>query len=317
MKILIYGAGVLGSYLAHELYHGKHSVTMIARGKRFDDLKKHGLVIWHTRQKTKTVDSVQVTDRLNPEDTYDIIFVVMKKSQLSDVLPILAKNTSSKMIVLMGNNSEADKTYANFMRISTAHPMLLYGFLSCAGHRDNEVIHNWHKKNCTVIIGSYLKQDDFEDIMKAAFSQTTLQLDIKPDINAWLKYHSALIAPLCLAIQYEGGASRGLYTSKALKLSIDAVKESIKMFEDRGFYNEPPHLSKETHKTSRKGALILIKIYNIAGQGFLLPEWHTCPTIGFKGYTGAILRHRANWERVSFHTSPCLKITANPHNCRK
>lgn len=40
MKTLVYGAGVLDNFLAHELYRGKHSVTILARGKRYDDLNR-------------------------------------------------------------------------------------------------------------------------------------------------------------------------------------------------------------------------------------------------------------------------------------
>ena len=56
-----------------------------------------------------------------------------------------------------------------------------------------------------------------------------------------LKYHCALVAPICLAIQFENGASKSLRKSKVLSLAIDAVKESIQMFEQQGFQNEAPH----------------------------------------------------------------------------
>lgn len=241
MKILVYGAGVLGSYLAHELYRGNHSVTMLARGKRYDDLKKHGLVIEHIRQKVKTIDHLQVTDSLNPNDVYDIIFVAMQKSQLDKVFPVLAKNTASKKIVLIGNNCEADKTYTDFIQMSDSKPMLLNGFLSCGGHRDGEIIYNWHGDKCNILIGAAKKTDDFENVMSEVFSTTKLQLKIKSDMNSWLKYHCALIAPICLAIQIEGGASKKLRTSEALRLSINAIKESINMFDQMKFIKDPPH----------------------------------------------------------------------------
>ena len=54
MKILVYGAGVLGSYLAHELYKGENKVTLLARGKHYEAIKKNGMVINHIRQKQET-----------------------------------------------------------------------------------------------------------------------------------------------------------------------------------------------------------------------------------------------------------------------
>ena len=34
MKVLVYGAGVIGSYLAHVLYAANHDISMLARGTR-------------------------------------------------------------------------------------------------------------------------------------------------------------------------------------------------------------------------------------------------------------------------------------------
>ena len=36
-----------------------------------------------------------------------------------------------------------------------------------------------------------------------------------------LKYHCALVAPICLAIQFENGASKSLRKSKVLSLAIE------------------------------------------------------------------------------------------------
>ena len=43
MKILIYGAGVLGSYLAHVLVRADNDVTLLARGTRLEELREQGL----------------------------------------------------------------------------------------------------------------------------------------------------------------------------------------------------------------------------------------------------------------------------------
>ena len=45
MKILVIGAGPLGSLLAARLFQGGHNVVLLARGKRIQELKKHGVVL--------------------------------------------------------------------------------------------------------------------------------------------------------------------------------------------------------------------------------------------------------------------------------
>ncbi|WP_342774735.1 ketopantoate reductase family protein [Paenibacillus dokdonensis] len=106
MRILVYGAGVLGSYLAHVLVRGGNEVTVLARGKRAVQLKTNGLVIRHYFQRRNTVDEVNVIQELTTDDLYDLIFVVMKYNDFPSVLSILAENQSSN-IVLVGNNADA------------------------------------------------------------------------------------------------------------------------------------------------------------------------------------------------------------------
>ncbi|GMA63054.1 NAD-dependent epimerase/dehydratase family protein [Alicyclobacillus fastidiosus] len=82
MRILVFGVGVLGSYLVHALLRGGNEVTILARGKRAEQLNKDGLVIRHYFQRKTTVDAVKVINFLQPDDIYDLIFVVMKSLAL-------------------------------------------------------------------------------------------------------------------------------------------------------------------------------------------------------------------------------------------
>ena len=52
MRILIIGAGVLGSNLAHSLKNG-NNVTILAINKTFENLKNNGLIIKHKFGKSR------------------------------------------------------------------------------------------------------------------------------------------------------------------------------------------------------------------------------------------------------------------------
>ena len=43
MKILVYGAGVIGTLYAARLQEGNHRVTVVARGQRLADIRRYGL----------------------------------------------------------------------------------------------------------------------------------------------------------------------------------------------------------------------------------------------------------------------------------
>lgn len=71
MKILVYGAGVLGSYVAHVLHRCGNDVTLLARGKRLNELRESGLVIRHYIQRKTTRDEINLVDNYNKDDIYD------------------------------------------------------------------------------------------------------------------------------------------------------------------------------------------------------------------------------------------------------
>lgn len=106
MKILIIGAGVLGSNLARSLKKG-NDVTILAINKTFETIKKNGLIIKHKFGK-KIVDYFNIIDKLDENDVYDVIFIVAKFSSLDSIVPMI-ENNKSKNKVFVGNNMTAEK----------------------------------------------------------------------------------------------------------------------------------------------------------------------------------------------------------------
>ncbi len=100
MRILIYGAGIQGSYLAHSLMKGDNQVTLLARGKRKEELLSDGVVLYHRLQRKLTKDNIRVIEKLRPEDKYDLIFVTMKYSDFPAIIEPLAKNCSQTILFL-------------------------------------------------------------------------------------------------------------------------------------------------------------------------------------------------------------------------
>ena len=138
MRILIIGAGVLGSNLAHSMRKG-NDITILARGRTYQNLKNGGLVIKHKLGK-KTTDCFTVIDKLQTDDIYDAIFVVSRFSSLDSIVPMIKCN-KSKNIVFVGNNMTVEK-YENL-----ENKNVLFAFFSAAGKKYDGYIHG--------IIGKY------------------------------------------------------------------------------------------------------------------------------------------------------------------
>jgi 2-dehydropantoate 2-reductase len=74
MKILVYGAGVVGTLYAARLQEAGHQVTVLARDSRLADVRRHGLVLEDVLTGVRSVTHVSIVDRLYAEDSYDIAF---------------------------------------------------------------------------------------------------------------------------------------------------------------------------------------------------------------------------------------------------
>jgi len=92
MRTLILGAGVTGSFNAARLTDAGQDITSLARGRRLQDLRRHGIVLEDSRSGRRTITQVQLVDRLGPDYGYDVAIVAVKTDQLSSTLPVLAQN---------------------------------------------------------------------------------------------------------------------------------------------------------------------------------------------------------------------------------
>ncbi|WP_338543716.1 ketopantoate reductase family protein [Paenibacillus tundrae] len=235
MKILVYGAGVQGSYLAHVLVQGGHDVTVLARGKRAEELEKEGVVIRHYLQRKTTVDSVQVIRTLEPEDVYDLIFVMMKYSDFEAVLPILADN-DSRHIVLVGNNMD---TYAmqDYLSKSKRSPkQVAFGFQTTAGTRADGKVICIRGGHGQMVIGGLDSTIPFRSLLEQAFMRTKYKLDFDEQIDAWLKNHMVLVVPMNMVILFHGFRMKEVVRDdKRMRQMVAAMGEGFRVLDSLGY----------------------------------------------------------------------------------
>ena len=89
MKTLIFGAGPIGSVYAHLLHKAGKDVTILARNKHFDFIKENGLVLVNEFTGKRDTAKVNVVDKLDETDAYDLVVVAMRKNNIRSVLPVL------------------------------------------------------------------------------------------------------------------------------------------------------------------------------------------------------------------------------------
>ena len=130
MKILVYGAGVLGCNLARNLLRAGKDVTLLARENWAAEIKQNGLRIKDKFSLRTSVSRIPVVTELAPDAMYDVIFVVLRYTQLDSALDTLRANRT-KNIVFVGNNVQTKALAA-----ALPEKNVLFAFALSAGHRE-------------------------------------------------------------------------------------------------------------------------------------------------------------------------------------
>lgn len=225
MRILIIGAGVLGSNLAHSIKKG-NDVTILARNKTYENLKNNGLIIKHKLGK-KSVDHFNVIDKLEENDIYDVIFVVSRFSSLDSIVKIIEKN-KSKNIVFVGNNMNAEK----YMNIKAKN--ILFAFFMAAGKKYDGYINSICLNK--IEIGRTDGKDISNEFIKSIFKETKIKLTIENKMNDYLKTHACAVLPLVFASYKVDGNLKLLKKDKEYSLLImDAIIEGYDVLKKLGY----------------------------------------------------------------------------------
>lgn len=241
MKILVYGAGVLGSLLAHVLHRGGNDVTLLARGKRLDDLQKNGLVIQHYLQLRTTTDIIRLVEQMSPEEEYDLCFIVMQRQQLDDVLPVISASTVCQDFVLVGNNPEASETAAWIQKASPVKKRIAFGFQASGGRREKDRVISIYRGKGYMTVGNLENDKSYDQKIRQAFSKTKYHLEFSEDMDAWLKCHAAFIIPIVFACYYaDGDLRRVAWNSNFLNRTIDAIEDAYRVVKAAGYPIMPP-----------------------------------------------------------------------------
>ncbi len=105
-RILIFGAGVVGSIYALRFAQSGLDITLLARGKRLEALKRDGLG-YNDNGVIKNI-SIKTIEKLEDDDIYDFIFVPVRYDQAETALSSI-KNNHSKTIITLTNTMGYDR----------------------------------------------------------------------------------------------------------------------------------------------------------------------------------------------------------------
>lgn len=272
MRILVYGAGVLGCNLAHNLYHAKKDVTLMARGAWAEQLKQNGLHMKKTFHLKETVSRIPVITHLEPNDCFDAIFVVVRYTQLDGVMEDLQAN-GTKNIVFVGNNVRSVH-YAALL----PEKNVMFAFALSAGHREPERVVSLDLKKIT--IGQLKDAPSNETLIGQIFADTGYRVVYEPNMEDYLLCHVVFVLPAAFACYYVDGDLRKLkgnitYWNRMLDASI----EGYRAIEQAGHRILPASDTDYESAAYRKTCLRFFRLMCATGLGKLCASDHAMNAI--------------------------------------
>jgi 2-dehydropantoate 2-reductase len=203
MKIILIGAGRIGSAVAFCLAKAGHDVTVVARGARFDTLNRDGAIVTVDGQRVP----VKVASTLDPATPNDLTIVTMPEHQVAPLLPALAASRANT-ILLMFNTFNGAAPY----RAIVGAERFAFGFPNMSAYLvDQQLRFRIDGPGMVTTISSpYLAK---------LFKEAAMPSEVEDDMDAFLRSHVALVVPLFLAALLTWQRARQLTWSEATQLN--------------------------------------------------------------------------------------------------
>lgn len=234
MRILVYGAGNIGSLYAALLARSGQEVFILARGKRLDRIRERGIELEDALSGTKTVTPVTAVEQLGPRDGYDLVMVVLPRHRVSEVLPVLAENGRTPSVLFFGNNVAGPQE----MVAALGRERVLLGFPGAAGFPKGRWIRyliTSAREQPTTLGELDGGRSERIQAIAAALEEAGFPVAISSNMDAWLKTHAAEVSPTVNALYMAAeDRQRMVRTRDSLVLMLRAIREGYRVLRRLG-----------------------------------------------------------------------------------
>jgi ketopantoate reductase len=227
----------LGSLFAARLHQGGNDVSILARGPRLDELREHGIVLLDVLTQELTATRVTVVESLAPDDAYDLVLVIMRKNHALQILPVLAANRHTPNVLFLMNNAAGPEALVEAL----GQERVLIGFPASAGYREGHTIHcltGTEEDKAYVPFGEVDGRITARTraVARILESAPGFGAQIRTDMDAWLKYHVALLFPSLAPTLYAAGVDnyRLARTRDLVVLAVRAMREGFRVLHALG-----------------------------------------------------------------------------------
>ena len=209
---------------------------------------------------------------LAPNVRYDVIFVVLRYTQLDSALETLRAN-QTKNIVFVGNNVQARALAA-----ALPEKNVLFAFALSAGHREPDRVVSIDLKKIT--IGQLRGAVSNAELIGEIFGGTKYKVVYEPNMEDYLLCHAAFVMPAAFACYKTDGDLKKLRGDTAyLNRLLDANIEGYRAIRNAGHTILPKEDADYEGEKYRKTCLRFFKLMCATSLGKLCASDHAMNAI--------------------------------------
>ncbi len=226
MRVLVLGAGVVGSVYAARLMTAGHEVAHAARGARAAVLDREGVRLRTGDEELAARPRIVAADE--PLPTADLTIVAVRATQLDGALSVLGSHRSPAVAFLqhLGPHAERVRSVVGADRTVLAFPGI-GGLIRPDGPVEYvEIAAQPTTIDATAVQAGRLRE---------AIGSTGMRTALEPDIAAWFATHAVFVACLGAGVLSRGGEAPALAADSAqLRRVVRAVHEGFAVLDGRG-----------------------------------------------------------------------------------
>jgi len=269
MKILIFGAGIVGCTYGWQLSEAGHDVSVLIRKEKKEKIEEKGIAIHCTdfrggqKQIKQVVFRPKVIDELSSQHDFAYIIVSTNNLHLKEVLPVLGKSAGKAHILFFQNLWKEDfDEIAKYL----SPEQYFFGFpFMVGGGRDDKSIHSAISglKYSHTPLGE-LNGEITPRVQKiaTALEDANMKPTILTQISVWLITHYAVAAGLSAGIITAGSGKAFASDSKIIKETIKSIREGLEVCTKEGINSKSEKANKLYYLPLFIGVPIAKKVYS-------------------------------------------------------
>ncbi|HKT02083.1 MAG TPA: 2-dehydropantoate 2-reductase N-terminal domain-containing protein [Rugosimonospora sp.] len=225
MKVLVYGAGLIGQVYGARLARAGHDVTLLARTNAAA-LAQRGVRL--RRDGVDTAVSVPVAEEVPTDIAWDAVLVTVRRDQIESVVPALVTIPATRVVFLLNQCLDLDR-----VRATVGADRTVFAFPGIGGRRHDDGTIEYlqvPQQKTTIERRADLAGSVVELLRSADFS-----IELTDRMDGWLKTHAVFITAVGAAILSSGGDSGKLASAPdRVAEMVLAVREGFAALARRG-----------------------------------------------------------------------------------